>query len=423
MRRPGRAVRRRRRRRSDDRPRDDGRRSSPARRSPRPTEPASEATRGLGARVLVSARLSTPTGEGLAARSAQRSSTSSMPTERRSRLVGHLAGLGAPSGAGAPGSTRRRRATWCGPRGGSRPATAVGGVGATGEQDRRPSRRSPGSGPRRRPGGRRAAGPARRRWPGPAPSGRAGCAGRAVASQASRVPGDGAEQVAAALEHVPERVVGGDDRAHQQVAVAAEVLRRRVHDDVGAERRAAAGAGGWRRCCRRRPWRRPRARPRRWSRCRRARATGWWGTPATPARRRRRSAATNPAVSSMSTSRVVDAVARLEVGELEQRAVVGDPRRDHGGAVGHEVEHGRDRGRGPRRTPGHRPPSRSPSAASKACQVGLPVRPYSRSPPATYVEAIVIGVLSGWSGSCGRAAGVHGAGGGAERSSAMPTRP
>ena len=47
------------------------------------------------------------------------------------------------------------------------------------------------------------------------------------------------------------------------------------------------------------------------------------------------------------------------------------------------------------------PPSRSPSASSNADQVGLPYRPYSTSPPATYVEAIVIGVFSGLSASCG----------------------
>ena len=38
--------------------------------------------------------------------------------------------------------------------------------------------------------------------------------------------------------------VGGDQRAADDVGVAAEVLRRRVHDDVGAERRAAAAGTG-----------------------------------------------------------------------------------------------------------------------------------------------------------------------------------
>ena len=48
-----------------------------------------------------------------------------------------------------------------------------------------------------------------------------------------------------------------------------------------------------------------------------------------------------------------------------------------------------------------RPPSRAPSASSNADHVGFAYRPYSRSPPATYVDAIVIGALSGWSTSRG----------------------
>src|SRR3954466_7709450 len=48
-----------------------------------------------------------------------------------------------------------------------------------------------------------------------------------------------------------------------------------------------------------------------------------------------------------------------------------------------------------------RPPSSSPSACSNAAQVGLPYRPYSTSPPATYVDAIVSGSFNGLSGSCG----------------------
>src|SRR5919107_3899024 len=42
-----------------------------------------------------------------------------------------------------------------------------------------------------------------------------------------------------------------------------------------------------------------------------------------------------------------------------------------------------------------RPPSSAPTASSNAAQVGLPNRPYSRSPPATYVLAGVIGTFSG----------------------------
>ena len=48
-----------------------------------------------------------------------------------------------------------------------------------------------------------------------------------------------------------------------------------------------------------------------------------------------------------------------------------------------------------------RPPSRAPSASSNADHVGFAYRPYSRSPPATYVDAIVIGAFSGWSTSRG----------------------
>src|SRR3954466_5565316 len=48
-----------------------------------------------------------------------------------------------------------------------------------------------------------------------------------------------------------------------------------------------------------------------------------------------------------------------------------------------------------------RPPSSSPSACSNAAQVGLPYLPYSTSPPATYVDAIVSGSFNGLSGSCG----------------------
>ncbi len=42
-----------------------------------------------------------------------------------------------------------------------------------------------------------------------------------------------------------------DDHAGDRRAVAAEVLGRRVHDDVGAVARAAGSGTAWRRCCRR----------------------------------------------------------------------------------------------------------------------------------------------------------------------------
>ena len=49
----------------------------------------------------------------------------------------------------------------------------------------------------------------------------------------------------------------------------------------------------------------------------------------------------------------------------------------------------------------HRPPSSAPRVSSNAVQVGLPYRPYSSSPPATYVEVRCTGTLMGWSGVCG----------------------
>ena len=59
-----------------------------------------------------------------------------------------------------------------------------------------------------------------------------------------------------------ELVVVRRDEAADDVGVTAEVLRARVHDDVGARARAAAAGTASRTCCRRRPAHRARARPR-----------------------------------------------------------------------------------------------------------------------------------------------------------------
>ncbi len=68
-------------------------------------------------------------------------------------------------------------------------------------------------------------------------------------------PGDRAHRVLVEGELVSDLGVGRDDRAADDVGVAAEVLRRRVHHQVGAERRAAAAGRARRRCCRRPAWR------------------------------------------------------------------------------------------------------------------------------------------------------------------------
>ena len=72
-------------------------------------------------------------------------------------------------------------------------------------------------------------------------------------------------------------VVVERDEAADDVGVTAEVLRRRVHDDVGALAAAAAGGTASRTCCRRRRARRARARTRRSRRCRRPSSIGFVG--------------------------------------------------------------------------------------------------------------------------------------------------
>ena len=306
----------------------------------------------------------------------------------------------APSAGGVRGSTRRRRATWCAPRAGSTPETASAASGTGREQDRH----------------HRAEARVAHLGDGRVVSESAGELGgvrlRALhpdvqgAQAAQRQPRlerarDRALQVAPALEHLPQRVV-----ARSRPRPSAGRCGRRGTSSPSAPRcrrpgSAAAGAGEWRRCCRR-----PRDAP---ASCAAAAMVGDVGE-----LERRVGRRLQPHQRDVVVQRRDEAGGVLDVDE---------PRRDRGRAPrgrragaacrcrrsaapprSRRWRRGRARSR-PRRdrdeNASARPPSRSPSAASKACQVGLPVRPYSRSPPATYVEAIVIGVLSGWSGSCG----------------------
>ena len=57
-------------------------------------------------------------------------------------------------------------------------------------------------------------------------------------------------------------VAHGDDDAADRIAVAVQILRRAVHDEVGAECRSGAAGRGWQTCCRRRAARPARARSR-----------------------------------------------------------------------------------------------------------------------------------------------------------------
>ena len=71
---------------------------------------------------------------------------------------------------------------------------------------------------------------------------------------------DRAGRVLDELQPFDVLVADGDDDAADRVAVAVEVLRRAVDDQVGAERRAAAAGTDSRTCCRRRRSRRGDAR-------------------------------------------------------------------------------------------------------------------------------------------------------------------
>ena len=68
------------------------------------------------------------------------------------------------------------------------------------------------------------------------------------------------------------------DRPAHHVVVPAQVLGGRMYDDVGAQRPAAAVHREWRRCCRRTPGYRGDAPAQRWRRCRPAPTAGWWAS-------------------------------------------------------------------------------------------------------------------------------------------------
>ena len=81
---------------------------------------------------------------------------------------------------------------------------------------------------------------------------------------------------------VGAHVVVERDEPADDVGVAAEVLRRRVHDDVGADVAAATAGTASRTCCRRPRARRARARSPRPARCRRPSASGSSASRSTP---------------------------------------------------------------------------------------------------------------------------------------------
>ena len=80
-----------------------------------------------------------------------------------------------------------------------------------------------------------AAARARRRRPARAPAARRACAARAARGTRPSAPGTAPSTSRRRSQRLRERRVGGHHGAHQQVGVPAEVLRRAVHDDVGAE--------------------------------------------------------------------------------------------------------------------------------------------------------------------------------------------
>ena len=302
-----------------------------------------------------------------AARSSQRSSTSSMPTDIRTSPSGMVAGSLLPAPPPLEGGLDPAEAGGVHPQG-RLARQQVGGERALGEHDRHDG----------------------------AEAGVAHLADGGVLRQAAhqllgvglralephvqrpqaaqRQPGlEGAghraDQVAALLEHVEELRVAGDEGAEQHVAVPGEELRRRVHHDVGVRGRAAAGAGEWRRCCRRR--RRPRPR-------------GPLVIAAMSATSRAGLVGDSSHTSAASVARGhdgggvgdvdehgLDPAARLQVGDLHDAAVVGVPRGDHhlpwptrSSTVATAAS--------PEAKAAQRPPSRAPSASSNAAQVGLP---------------------------------------------------
>ena len=172
-------------------------------------------------------------------RSAQRSSTSSMPTESRIRFSGTVGG--SPGSGGAARSATRRRRGW------SRAPTAGAARRDPRRRPRAPprtsidddARRSRGSGPARRAGwaASRRASSAALAWPA-RPAG-AGCAARAAPA---RPPSARRSRRAGAVRAAAARAVGAGRRragvtggAEHTSEWPDEVLGDRVHDDVGAE--------------------------------------------------------------------------------------------------------------------------------------------------------------------------------------------
>ena len=220
-------------------------------------------------------------------RSAQRSSTSSMPTDIRTRPSGMVGGLGPPP---PPALERRLDAAQ---RGGVHPQpgrahSRSAASAPLGEHDRDDRRRSRGSGPRRSAGAGAAAAASSAALAWARSTRRCSVRMPRRASQASKAPGTLPVSERRSSSTSWSCVVGGHDRAEQDVAVTGEVLRGRVHHDVGAQRErllqqrggegvvdddvgaGLVGGGSDGRRCRRSP------------------APGWSGTRATPARRRRR---------------------------------------------------------------------------------------------------------------------------------------
>ena len=202
---------------------------APAATNGRRSEPACDVTQVLG-----------QTAARACSRSAQRSSTCSMPTDSRTRLSARPPTRSGGGGA-APAATRRRRGSSSAAhaRGGAEPFR---GCGVTGDVDGEHRAPPPGSAPARRPDdppGAPQHGGVRAR-PLEADGQRAQPAQREVDLER---PGDGAVQGAmpaqSLTEGLPALGVGDHGRPEHDVAVAREVLRHRVHDDVCAERERA----------------------------------------------------------------------------------------------------------------------------------------------------------------------------------------
>ena len=104
--------------------------------------------------------------------------------------------------------------------------------------------------PWRPPGAPPAGRPARPRWPGPAPPAGAASAGRAARATPRTRPGTAPCALRNSTRRSATSGVARDRHAEQQVGVPGQVLRRAVHDDVGARSPAVAAGSASRTCCR-----------------------------------------------------------------------------------------------------------------------------------------------------------------------------